>query len=113
MRFATVLFALLSPLFVHASEGAMPMRHANVDVTDTAALQRGAKLYMNYCSGCHSLKYVRYSQMAKGLGLLTFDGRPGERDFSLTICPAASFCSGVVVAPVSKFLTRSEIFFFE
>ena len=38
-------------------------------------LQRGAKLYMNYCSGCHSLKYLRYSTMAKGLGLTTFDGQ--------------------------------------
>lgn len=75
MRFGTFLFVLLSPLMLHASEGAMPMRRAHVDVTDTAALQRGAKIYMNYCSGCHSLKYVRYSQMAKGLGLLTFDGR--------------------------------------
>ncbi len=40
-----------------------------------ASLQRGAKLFINYCSGCHSLKYMRYNQMAKGLGLLTFDGR--------------------------------------
>ena len=24
---------------------------------------------MNYCSGCHSLKYLRYSRMAEDLGL--------------------------------------------
>jgi ubiquinol-cytochrome c reductase cytochrome c1 subunit len=29
---------------------------------------------MNHCAGCHSLKYLRYSQLAKGLGLMTFDG---------------------------------------
>ncbi len=40
-----------------------------------ASLQRGAKLFMNYCSGCHSLKYMHYNQMAQGLGLVTFDGR--------------------------------------
>jgi len=38
-------------------------------VHDQASLQRGARLFMNYCVGCHSLKYLRYSQMAEGLGL--------------------------------------------
>ncbi|WP_058533312.1 cytochrome c1 [Legionella saoudiensis] len=42
------------------------------------SLQRGAKLYMNYCSGCHSLKYLRYNHMAEGLGLIGFDGRIDE-----------------------------------
>ncbi|WP_410503542.1 cytochrome c1, partial [Klebsiella quasipneumoniae] len=32
-------------------------------------MQRGAQLYMNYCSGCHALKYLRYSRMAQDLGL--------------------------------------------
>jgi ubiquinol-cytochrome c reductase cytochrome c1 subunit len=31
--------------------------------------QRGARNFMNYCSGCHSLKYLRYSRMAEDLGL--------------------------------------------
>ena len=29
----------------------------------------GAALYMNYCSGCHSLKYVRYAQIGRISGL--------------------------------------------
>lgn len=45
-----------------------------VDRPETAALQRGARVFMNYCSGCHSLKYLRYSQMAQALGLTRFDG---------------------------------------
>ncbi len=49
-----------------------------IDVHNQASLQRGAKLYMNYCSGCHSLKYLRYNQMAKGVGLIGFDGRVDE-----------------------------------
>lgn len=40
-----------------------------INVRDQASLQRGARLFMNYCVGCHSLKYMRYSQMATGLGL--------------------------------------------
>ncbi|WP_370465123.1 cytochrome c1 [Luteimonas terricola] len=46
-----------------------PVQHAGTDLGDTASLQRGAQLYMNYCSACHSLKYLRYSRMAEDLGL--------------------------------------------
>jgi ubiquinol-cytochrome c reductase cytochrome c1 subunit len=42
---------------------------AGTNVRDTASLQRGAKLFFNYCVGCHSLKYVRYSRIAEDLGL--------------------------------------------
>ncbi|MDR1076787.1 MAG: cytochrome c1 [Xanthomonadaceae bacterium] len=45
------------------------LQHAGNDLGDRASLQRGAKLFMNYCSGCHSLKYLRYSRMAGDLGL--------------------------------------------
>ena len=46
----------------------------DIDVQDREKLQRGAKLFMNYCSGCHSLRYMRYNRMAKDLGLTTFSG---------------------------------------
>ena len=49
--------------------GAGNVQPAGTDLGDRASLQRGAKLYMNYCSGCHSLKYLRYSRMAEDLGL--------------------------------------------
>lgn len=45
------------------------LQQAGTDLDDRASLQRGAQLYMNYCSGCHSLKYLRYSRMAEDLGL--------------------------------------------
>ena len=46
-----------------------PVQQAGNDLSDRASLQRGAKLYMNYCSSCHSLKFLRYSRMADDLGL--------------------------------------------
>ena len=46
-----------------------PVQHAGTDLSDKASLQRGAQLFMNYCSSCHSLKYLRYSRMAEDLGL--------------------------------------------
>lgn len=45
--------------------------HAGNAVEDTASLQRGARNFMNYCNGCHSLKYVRYQRMADDLKIPT------------------------------------------
>ena len=39
------------------------------DINNKASLQRGAKYYVNYCMGCHSLKYLRYSNVAKDLDI--------------------------------------------
>ena len=58
---------LLSASALAASGG--PVQQAGNDLSDRASLQRGAKLYMNYCSSCHSLKFLRYSRMADDLGL--------------------------------------------
>lgn len=58
---------LLSGTALAAAGGAV--EHAGTDIADRASLQRGAQLYMNYCSGCHSLKYMRYSRLAEDLGL--------------------------------------------
>ncbi|MEM0953519.1 MAG: ubiquinol-cytochrome c reductase [Pseudomonadota bacterium] len=41
--------------------------HMSPDLSDKASLQHGAGLYMNYCSGCHSLKYSRYQRVAEDL----------------------------------------------
>ncbi|WP_420795310.1 cytochrome c1 [Legionella brunensis] len=51
------------------------MLPVKVDLQDPAKLQRGAKIFMNYCSGCHALRYMRYNRMAQDLGLTTFDGQ--------------------------------------
>src|SRR6266568_2188609 len=37
-------------------------------MNDVAALQNGAKLFVNYCLNCHSANYMRYNRM-KDLGL--------------------------------------------
>ncbi len=57
---------------------AVDMLPISIDIHDKARLQRGAKLFMNYCSGCHSLRYLRYNRMAKDLGITTFDGSVDE-----------------------------------
>jgi ubiquinol-cytochrome c reductase cytochrome c1 subunit len=42
---------------------------AGNNLRDQASLQRGAHLFFNYCVGCHSLKYMRYSRIAQDLNL--------------------------------------------
>ena len=67
--------------------GDLHLDHANTDISDTASLQNGAKLFMNYCSGCHAISFMRYNRVAKDLNLsdslvvehLMFAGeKPGE-----------------------------------
>ncbi len=69
---------------------------ANTDVANTASVQRGAHNFAQYCLGCHSLKYERWSRMAKDLeipeALLEKDLMPpGDKpgNYVLTSMPAA------------------------
>src|SRR5579862_2501289 len=41
--------------------------HTDVDIANKGALQRGARNFANYCLGCHSLKYVRWSRLGQDL----------------------------------------------
>ena len=65
---ALVLGLLVGTTSAHA-EGEPGLLKSGSDVRDQASLQRGARLFFNYCVGCHSLKYVRYSRIAEDLGL--------------------------------------------
>lgn len=69
VRLALAATMMLASGFALAAEGSAKLMQAGNDLGDRASLQRGAQLYMNYCSGCHALKYLRYSRMAADLGL--------------------------------------------
>jgi len=66
--FSAVLLLPLSSLTVSAAGGA-GVEHSGANINDTASLQRGARLYVNYCLGCHSLSFMRYNRMADDLDL--------------------------------------------
>jgi ubiquinol-cytochrome c reductase cytochrome c1 subunit len=57
------------PLLGLAAGGGVHLDDADIDVSDQASLQRGAKFFVNYCLSCHSAKFQRYNRMAKDLGL--------------------------------------------
>ena len=63
------LVLLLLPGIVGAVGGGVKLMEANVDLNDKASLQRGAKLFVNYCLSCHSARMMRYNRMGKDLGL--------------------------------------------
>jgi ubiquinol-cytochrome c reductase cytochrome c1 subunit len=80
---AGVLFALGA----HASEGPeMTPQRPPIDRHDVASLQRGAKLFVNYCLGCHGAQHMRYNRLAADLHLtekqvtenLIFRGTPAK-----------------------------------
>jgi len=68
-KLGLVLVAVLAgsiPAFANEG-GTLPP--ANTRPDNIPAVQRGARMFFNYCVGCHSLKYVRYSRIAEDLGL--------------------------------------------
>jgi ubiquinol-cytochrome c reductase cytochrome c1 subunit len=65
----TTLWIFVASNSFAAGDSAMVLKSANNDVSDTASLQRGARNFMNYCSGCHSAKYVRFNRVGRDLGL--------------------------------------------
>ena len=68
----TFLFALALSLLAPLAQAAGPgpvLEASHASIGDRASLQRGAKYFVNYCQGCHSLGLLRYSRMADDLGL--------------------------------------------
>ena len=70
-RFASLLAlsACLVATTGHASVDSGHLEDSGIDPGDIHSLQRGARNFMNYCSGCHSARYVRYNTIGKYLEL--------------------------------------------
>ena len=64
-----VLSLAVFSLSVSAAGKKVDLDHANTDIMDRASLQNGAKLFMNYCSGCHAISFMRYNRIGEDLGL--------------------------------------------
>ncbi len=82
-----LLFLLLAlPTVALASGAAIHLDKAPVNAHDQESLQRGARVFVNYCLNCHSASYSRYNRMQDfGLteqqikdNLLFAAAKPGE-----------------------------------
>ena len=70
MKLLKKLIAVLAliPALVLANEASFPLDHAPDRTKDLAALQNGAKLFVNYCLNCHSASAMRYNRL-RDIGL--------------------------------------------
>ena len=55
---------MIVPITGYANDGP-EIKYVGVtaDRTDSESLQRGARLFVNYCLGCHSAQYMRYNRL--------------------------------------------------
>ena len=68
-RLKNFLFLLAAaPVVAFASGASVHLDKAPVNVADQDSLQRGARVFVNYCLNCHSAVSMRYSRM-EDLGL--------------------------------------------
>lgn len=68
-KLACLLALVLLPGLAVAVDEAPRLMNAQIDLGDRASLQRGAKYFVNYCWGCHSLEYLRYQRLGQDLGI--------------------------------------------
>jgi ubiquinol-cytochrome c reductase cytochrome c1 subunit len=72
LTIASVLAGLAISFNVLASAD-VHLDYANTNINDQKSLQNGAKLFMNYCSGCHSISFMRYNRIGKDLNISDAD----------------------------------------
>ncbi len=58
--FTAILFV---PLLAFAAGAELHLDRAPNKADDMAALQNGAKIFVNYCLNCHSASYMRYNRL--------------------------------------------------
>jgi ubiquinol-cytochrome c reductase cytochrome c1 subunit len=68
MKTFVLLLAVLPTLAFASGGHAVHLDKAPVDLADKESLQRGARIFVNYCLNCHSANYMRYSRL-QDLGL--------------------------------------------
>jgi ubiquinol-cytochrome c reductase cytochrome c1 subunit len=69
LRPTIAIAALFISVQGFAAGGGAELESADIDPGNISSLQRGARNFMNYCSGCHSAQYVRFNTIGKYLEL--------------------------------------------
>jgi ubiquinol-cytochrome c reductase cytochrome c1 subunit len=67
-RLLPLLLIIVSALTLAAEEG-VHLDKANIDPDNQQSLQRGARLFVNYCLSCHAAGLMRYERMGQDLGI--------------------------------------------
>ena len=69
MRAVIFFIAILSAFPATAAESAPALDRAPTDPYDIASIQRGARIFVNYCLGCHNAAHMRYGRIGEDLGI--------------------------------------------
>ncbi|WP_407275098.1 cytochrome c1 [Halothiobacillus sp. DCM-1] len=65
-----LVIGLLASLGAHAADNpAIPLKHISLDLSDKAALYRGAQTFQAMCETCHNADNLRYERLAQDLSL--------------------------------------------
>jgi ubiquinol-cytochrome c reductase cytochrome c1 subunit len=65
----SVLALVASSAALAAGGPAVKLDKAPIDLYNKESLQNGARLFQNYCLGCHQMEYQRYSRTFRDLGI--------------------------------------------
>nr|VFJ63886.1 MAG: ubiquinol-cytochrome c reductase cytochrome c1 subunit [Candidatus Kentron sp. FW] len=66
---ATAILLLMTEVSAASGSSSMELISPEIDLSDNVSLQRGAKLFVNYCLSCHNASFMRYNRMASDIGL--------------------------------------------
>ena len=68
-KYLVIVLLALAPAWVLAAGGGVHLDKANIDPTNKQSLQRGARIFVNYCLSCHSASLMRYERIGNDLGV--------------------------------------------
>ena len=63
-KIIAALLLVSVPVLALSAGDHVKLDRAPISADDTASLQRGAALFVNYCLNCHSANYMRYNRLA-------------------------------------------------
>ena len=99
-----VSFGLVWGPMALAKEPSFVLEKCEINLHDKASLQRGAALYVNYCLGCHSLKYMRYDQLGRDLKIVDEEGKVLEK----LIVDNLNFLSDKITDPMTNSILPND-----
>lgn len=63
------LLVMAAPSVSFGASTSVKLDPVKIDLNDKQSLQRGARIFVNYCLSCHSASYMRYNRMGQDLGI--------------------------------------------
>ncbi len=68
-KYIYYLFAFIFCISSINASSNITLNKATINLENYKSLQKGAKIFLENCQGCHGLKYMRYSDLAIGIKL--------------------------------------------